>query len=870
MVPSDDTDELRAALLALLERVAPRPLNIPELARRLELGRYDHRGVARLLDAEVAARKLRRIGKTRYQWLRPADVLAAAARPDGPGHAGPARSSPRRPTGSADAARRTPQRRSAETVEGRYSRARGGYGFVAVAGAASRERQSDVFVPAGNEGDALHGDVVEVHVARHAPRGPRGARGGPPRTTGEVVRVVRRAVQLVIGSLSRGRAPSPWLDGVRRRGVRREAPGPSGWRLIPENDLFPVFEIEGGLAPRDEDEGRLAAARFVQGPSETRGPVAALERILGDADDPEVQFLTIALEHGLRLDFPGDVQGEAERLPLDPAAGDVRGREDLRELPFVTIDGETARDFDDAVCLEALPGGAHRLWVAIADVSHYVRPGTALDAEAVLRGTSVYFPDRAIPMLPERLSNELCSLKPERDRLVMVARIDLDRHGERREARFLRGVIRSRARLTYTQVAAVLSATDTPQIHAWRDELAPVLDQLARMRALMGVLLARRLAAGSLDLDLPEAMIDLSEEGRSVGVRLSQRNDAHRMIEEFMLEANQAVARFLEEHGVPFPYRIHEPPNPTDIDALNLFLGPFGLHVDYERVVAPRDLQSVLRAVAGHPLSRVLSRQVLRALMQARYSTGNAGHFGLAFSTYCHFTSPIRRYPDLLVHRQLGLVLEGAAARAATQGGALEALSLSSSQREREAVAAERAMLDLKKAEFMLEHLLEPEPAMIVGVAAFGFFVELEAYPVEGLVRVEDLPMQTTFDDSTQSLVARRSGESFRLGDRVVVEASNVSLRRRQITFTLLERLARDQSAPKLARRARDAKAAAEPARGRKRLPDEARGLVKLKTKSSKKGKPGMIATKAKSKTKTKKAKARSRANIGKRRKPSS
>jgi len=859
--PAAPDAALAADLLALLERVAPRPLSIPELARRLELGHYDHRGLQRLLEADVAARKLRRIGKTRYQWLRPVDA-AAAARPAG----APAATPPRSARGARGAARtqRAQQGRPAATIEGRYSRTRSGYGFVAAPGANPRERQGDVFIPPGNEADALHGDVVEVHVERHTPRGPRGRRDGPPRTSGEVVRVVRRALQLVIGTLSQGAAPSPWLEGVRRPGVKRESRAPAGWRLIPENDLYPVFTVEGGIAPRAEDDGRLAVARFVRGPSATRAPLAALERILGDANDPEVQFLSIALEHGLRIAFPDEVQAEAAALPLDPAADEVRGREDLRALPFVTIDGESARDFDDAVCLEGLPSGAQRLWVAIADVSHYVRPGSALDAEAMLRGTSVYFPDRAIPMLPERLSNELCSLKPERERLVMVACIDLDRRGEQQDARFLRGVIRSRARLTYTQVAAVLSATETPQIDAWRSELAPLLDQLARMRTLMGVLLARRLAAGSLDLDLPEAMIDLSEEGRSIGVKLTQRNDAHRLIEELMLAANQAVARFLEQHGVPFPYRIHEPPNPNDIAQLNEFLGPFGLHVAHEEVVAPRDLQSVLRAVAGHPLSRVLSRQVLRALMQARYSTENAGHFGLAFSTYCHFTSPIRRYPDLLVHRQLGLVLDGQTARAATQGAALEVQSLSSSQREREAVAAERAMLDLKKAEFMLEHLLEPEPATIVGVAQFGFFVELEAYPVEGLVRAEDLPMQTTFDEGTQMLVARRSGERFRLGDRLIVEATNVSLQRRQITFALVERLTRDATAPKVDRRGAAAskprpakeRSKGQQARAYDRTP---RGRDDAKVKKVKKVK------KAKMKGKLK---ARAQAKIGKRREP--
>ena len=868
-----DADEgLLERLLELLERVAPRPLSIPELVRRLELERYDHRGLARLLDGQVALRKLRRVGKTRYQWLRPIDLRRAAARDAAPATPAPAPSRPAR-TAVTRSARPHETRPARGVMQGRYTRTRQGYGFVAPLDAPPRERGGDVFVPAGLEADALHGDVVEVRVAQRTPPARRGFRPGPPRTSGEVVRVVRRALQLVVGTLTRGAPPSPWLEGgIRRRSVRRDRQGPQRFRLIPENDLYPVFELEGGITPRDEHDGTLAVARFVGGPTTTRGPVAALERILGDANDPEVQFLTIALEHGLRVEFPPDVRTEAEALPLDPSEDDVRGRDDLRGLPFVTIDGESARDFDDAVCLEELPHGGERLWVAIADVSHYVRPGTALDAEAVLRGTSVYFPDRAIPMLPERLSNELCSLKPQRDRLVMVACVDYGRDGTIAGTRFLRGVIRSRARLTYTQVAAVLSDTTTPQIAAWRAELAALVPQLARMRALMQRLLAKRLANGSLDLDLPEALVDLSEEGRSVGVRLSVRNDAHRMIEEMMLEANQAVARFLEERSVPFPYRIHEPPDPDDVDSLNEFLGPFGLHVAYDAVVAPRDLQPVLSAVSGHALGRVLSRQVLRALMQARYSTENAGHFGLAFTTYCHFTSPIRRYPDLLVHRQLGLVLDGEAARAAGQGAAMESLSVSSSLREREAVAAERAMLDLKRCEFMLEHLLEPEPAMIVSVAPFGFFVELEAYPVEGLVRAEDLPVQVAFDDVAQMLIARRSGERFRLGDRVLVEATEVSLARRQITYRYLERLAAGVE-PGGAVAAGDGAAVRPRARGgrtQRSTPKSGRGTNDARAERRVAGSATEGPVRVKKQRKGQgQMKPRKRAKIGKRRRPS-
>jgi ribonuclease R len=610
------------------------------------------------------------------------------------------------------------------------------------------------------EGEALHGDRVEVEIVRRQPR--------LRRVVGRVTRVTGPVHERIIGTLMRVH---------------------DGWCVRPENELLPVVTIIGERLPSPEEAGLVALVRLVSS-SARAGMAGELESILGASDDPEVQFLTIAYEHGLRIEFPQEVLVEAARLPADPVVTDYAGRRDLRDLPFVTIDGETARDFDDAVSLQELEDGGYRLWVAIADVAHYVTPGSALDAEAVQRGTSVYFPDRAIPMLPSQLSTDLCSLRPERDRLVLVAELVLDHAGVRRSAECYRAVIRSRARLTYTKVAAVLSDAQTPEIRVWRAELARLLPQLRVMQTLMRILYRNRVTAGSLDLDLPEALVDLSEAGRSIGVRLLQRNDAHRLIEEFMLEANRAVAAFLEDPRVPFPYRIHEPPDVSDIDALNEFLGPFGAHCRYDGRVTPGDVQRLLDQLDGHRLERVLSRQVLRSLRQARYSTANAGHFGLAFPVYCHFTSPIRRYPDLLVHRQLGRVFDGDVTGARAEADRIETLSVLSSQREREAVEAERAMLDLKKAEFMLGHLLEPSAGTIVSVTEFGFYVELDAYPIEGLVRADALLGERySFIAAERALKGLRSGQRFRLGDRVEVEATNVSLQRRQIDFALLRRL---------------------------------------------------------------------------------
>jgi len=734
--PQDD-DQTRACL-ALLESRSPRAFTIVEMVRQLGLRHYDRKRIRAGLEAAVERRHAQRIGKTRYRWTRESE--RAAARPP------------------AATRSRGGRQRGAATVAGRYVRVAAGYGFVEVLGQTFTRSRRDVLIPRGAEGAAMHGDRVEVEITRRDPHG---------REVGRVTAVTRAVHEHVVGRLQPGRR----------------------WTLVPDGGLLPPVVLTSGVRPTHTDRDRVGLARITAPPTPATWPEGELLRIVGEPDTPEVQFLTIALGAGLRIEFPDEVAAEAERLPGDPTGTDVAARRDLCALPFVTIDGESARDFDDAVCLQKTRRG-WRLWVAIADVSHYVRPGSALDREAALRGTSVYFPDRAIPMLPPRLSSELCSLLPERPRLVLVAEMTLDRSGARTATEVYRAVIASHARLTYTQVAAVLSDAHTAGIDDWRTALGVLVPQLRDMRELMLVLFRARVAAGSLDLDLPEALVDLSDEGRTVGVRLSQRNDAHRLIEEFMLEANRAVAGFLAERQVPLPYRVHEPPEPFDVDELNELLAAFGFTLAYDQRVTPPDVQRLLRRLEGHPLARVLARQVLRSLKQAHYTTTNAGHFGLAFETYCHFTSPIRRYPDLLVHRQLGRVLDDEEERARGQTRRLEEASVESSRAERTAMEAERAMLDLRKAEFMLDHLLEPEPGTIVAVLKFGFFVELDAYPIEGLVKLETLADDTyRYVERDRALVGRGGRRRFRIGDRVEVEATNASTARREIDFALVRRL---------------------------------------------------------------------------------
>ncbi len=765
-------DEDAEAFVQYLERRAPRALTIAQIANELGVERFDRKRLKAAFEDKVAAGVLGRSGKTRYYW-----GPQTGSRPPRKDSGGKKRRGPAVKGGS-----------SPGRVEGRYSRVRAGYGFVEVLGKAAARFHRDILIPSGLEGAALHGDRVEVDIDRVDPR--------DHRATGRVASVVESAHERIIGTLE---------SHVR------------GWRLVPNDDRLPVLDIVGGETPTARDAGLVAVVRMTSRATPTRPPRGDLERVVGDGDDPEVQFLTIAFEYGLRLDFPEEVEAEAEGLPTDPSEGDFEGREDLRELPFVTIDGKDARDFDDAVCIEEAVDGC-TVWVAIADVSHYVRPGTALDDEAARRGTSAYFPDRAVPMLPTRLSNNLCSLVPERDRLVLVAEMRYDRGARRTASRFFRGVIRSKARLTYAQVAAALSDSveDPPGVAPIED--AGLRTALHAMRDLMKRLYDNRVADGSLDLDLPEPIVELSEEGRCVGLRLLERNDAHRIIEELMLEANCAVATFLREADVAFPYRIHEPPDPASIDELNEFLVRFGLKMTVEDPVLPQHVQEILTRLRGHRLERVLSRRMLRSLTRAQYSATNSGHFGLAFSIYCHFTSPIRRYPDLLVHRQLGRVFAGESASDLAEFEEMEAAAVASSQAERNAMDAERAMMDLKRAEFMLGHLGEAETGTVTSVASFGFFVELDAYPVEGMVRVQDI--EDDYYELMESGGAFQGVNTHRIiavGDRVVVEARNVSLQRRQIDFELIEHVEDESTAGSRSRGRAGARRSSLPRRGRGR-----------------------------------------------------
>lgn len=623
---------------------------------------------------------------------------------------------------------------------------RDGYAFVVPDGAVGG---ADVFVPAAFVRPAMSGDRVLITVERP----PRGGR-----REGHVLRVVERGHRTLLGRIS-------LADGQAR--------------LIPlDPRLRTPLQVEPG-ALGGAREGEVVRARLAAEEGPTRLPAVQVVEVFGAADDPAVEIRVAAERFGLPYSFPAEVLAAARAVPPQVGADDLSGREDLRDLDFVTIDGETARDFDDAVAIAPLAGG-YRLWVAIADVAHYVPAEGAIDGEAVKRGTSVYFPGAALPMLPEELSNGICSLNPLVDRLVMVAELDFDASGVRTGRRFYPGIIRSRARLTYTEVAAWLSADE----EAGGDPLRQAVRLMAGLAGLRTELRQRR---GSLDFDLPEAEVILGLRGRPEQIVRSERTTAHRLIEEFMLAANEAVAEWLEEQRTPLVYRIHEAPSAEKMAAFQDFLAHFnqGLAIPAEGV-RPGQLQELLARVAGSAEEKVINHVLLRSLPQARYSTVNRGHFGLSATSYCHFTSPIRRYPDLLVHRLLRRRLQLSGGDEGPMTASLEELAERSSLCERRAMEAERDILALKKCQFMQERIGEEHAGLVVSIQPFGFFVELSEFFVEGLVHITSLGDDYyEFDEQRQRLVGMSRRRIFTIGDAVTIAVERVDCDRREIDFRL-------------------------------------------------------------------------------------
>ena len=491
---------------------------------------------------------------------------------------------------------------------------------------------------------------------------------------------------------------------------------------------------------------------------------------LGHLDEPGTDVQVVVHKYELAMEFPEAVLAAADGLPDDVGERESSSRERFDDPAPVTIDGETAQDFDDAIAVQELGQGGFRLFVHIADVSHFVPEDSVLDLEARRRGTSVYFPGRVLPMFHGRLSNDLCSLRPGKQRLVQSVIFDLNVNGEVRKVRFADGIIRSAARLTYTQVAQALEGKGK----AIPREQRKMLEAADRLR---GLLERRRHARGSIDFDLPEPQILLDVEGVMTGIVVEPRNHAHRMIEEFMLLANEAVAEHLEGRNAPCMYRVHDPPDPTKLAQLASFVAGFGLELHATGdTLEPGEIQRMLERVEGRPEYRVISQVALRSMKQARYSPENTGHFGLASAAYSHFTSPIRRYPDLVVHRQLRATRRRRSVKPqAETPEALWAVADSSSELERNAEAAERELLVWKKVAFIADRVGETFEGLVTGVTRFGLFVQLVDNLVEGLIRIELLGEEWfEFDEGRFELRGADSGKLFRLGDRLRVRVDRV------------------------------------------------------------------------------------------------
>jgi ribonuclease R len=840
-----------------------------EIASALHLGKADRKALSDML---VKLKRRGAIGELpggRYQLAgrRGKEGMGAAAAVsagDGVGETGSVGRGSGGPGSTGSIPRQEPRRPLArDEVRGRLVLHHDGYGFV-VPDVPMPQLDGDVFIPRDAVEDAMHGDHVLAKLERISEFRGGGSRGGQ-RAEGRIVRVLGRAHPSVVGLFRYGPRGNVVLPYDNR--IQHEIEIPAGEELTRAlREKLGLREAKDGgardrrLPPLPELDGAVVNVELLRYP---RGGTAATGRvmeILGRPGDLGVDTEIIIRKHHLPHEFSGAVFEEAEHRAAAVGETEREGREDFRHLPIVTIDGETARDFDDAVYVERRPDGGWTLQVHIADVAHYVRTGTALDQEARLRGTSVYFPDRAVPMLPEALSNGMCSLKPREERLVMTALMEFDAAGNMQGARMTSGVIRSAERMTYTDVNKVIEGdTDASTRYAG------LAGHFRDMKELALLLNKRRNEHGSIDFDLPEPVIEFDEQQRMTNIVRSERNIAHRLIEEFMLAANRAVDGYLLKRGIAALHRVHEKPDARKVlefeelaRAFGYSLGVADLHqrevaVRHGRVpapakagrpdsyghgrergmkvalpgstelrITPQHYQKLLRKLTGKPEERIVSYLMLRSLKQARYAAEPLGHFALGFDEYTHFTSPIRRYPDLIVHRVLKWALEhphaSPAASPATRGveatlyseTQLEEIASETSEAERRANGAERELMDWKTAQFMEAHLGEEYEALIISVQKFGCFVELFEVFVEGLLPINALEdaagTRVVFRERDHAMVALAGGEGRRgapgsrrgrgakpkelawhLGDRVHVRAERIDPMRRRVEFAIAE-----------------------------------------------------------------------------------
>ena len=646
--------------------------------------------------------------------------------------------------------------------KGKYQKSRGvfltgvftahpkGFGFVSVDG-----MEEDVFIPEDQVHGAMHQDTVQITVKP-------GQSG--KRREGAVNRIVKRGTDRIVGLYQESR---------------------NFGFVIPDNerytrDIFVPKEDSGGAV-----NGHKVVVELVSYGTDRKSPEGKVVEILGHISDPGTDILSIVKGYDLPVEFPEKVMRQAERVPDRISEADMQGRTDLRDVQMVTIDGEDAKDLDDAVSLE-MNGGQYILGVHIADVANYVQEGSALDREAFERGTSVYLVDRVIPMLPRRLSNGICSLNEGQDRLALSCIMTIDQKGKVLDHVIAETVIRVDRRMTYTSVKKILEEQDAEE-SARYEELVPMFQ---RMQELAGLLRARRRARGSIDFDFPETKVILDEKGEPVEIRPYDRNTATKIIEDFMLIANETVAEDYFWQELPFVYRTHENPDPDRMKKLSTFINNFGYSIRFrEDEVHPKELQKFLERLEGTPEETLISRLTLRSMKQAKYTTECTGHFGLAARYYCHFTSPIRRYPDLQIHRIIKDSLRGRMNQEKIEHyrKILDEVAKQSSERERRADEAERETIRLKKAEYMSRHLWEEYEGVISGVTGWGLYVELPN-TVEGLVHVASLQGDYfEYNENAYEMVGQRTGKTYRLGQTVRVQVVKADRMTRTVDFELAE-----------------------------------------------------------------------------------
>lgn len=735
----EEADELRARILDTLRRFKSRAVHVGELRGRLGLGRDDHAVLFQLLETMAEEHLVTQLPGGRFRLVRGRKPHPAASPPGESRNAGRSR----RP-GSDDA--NTGERNTRTGVLVINAR---GFGFVSTI-----EPGPDVFVPAAGLSTAMHGDKVRVRV-----------RGSAKGLEGRVQEVVQRGTEYVGGQLH-----------ITARGAFIET----------DDDRVRHPVHLQGPPPHDAKTGQGVIARIVHYPEHLHDLIQA--EIVETFDPKEfVAFETrrILLREGAIEAFSEDALDEARALPTSVPAKDKKDRVDLRDLDLVTIDPEDARDHDDAVYAERLRDGGFRIIVAIADVSHYVRPGSALDADALARGCTIYLPSHAIPMLPEEISSNLASLVANRDRLALAVEVDLGPAGAIRKVTLLEAVVRSRARLTYAGVARALGLTENGPKQPAAEKRLPLLQTLMDAAAVLG---RKRRRRGSLEFDLPEAKVRLENEtGRPIDVVRSRQDagirQAYNMIEELALLANEVVAAELTRRRIPTIYRIHPPPDDERLESFAQLATSLGFDLDVEAAHNPRKLSRFLAKVADTPHTGTLSYLLLRAMQQATYDTNNQGHFGLAAKEYLHFTSPIRRYPDMAVHRLVRKLARDERIHTKGLREMLDEQAQVSSKLERRAMQIEREVVDLYRAMLMQDRIGETFEATITGIAEHGIYASIDAPFVDVLCRLGSLPPdQWEVDPFGIRIAGLHTGRIFSLGDRLSVRIEDVSLARRRVS----------------------------------------------------------------------------------------